>query len=139
MFDVLKCVNRGSTRSLALTFCNSAGLPRSYHPTSSTTTLSFLLAGAAFRTRDFGPECSWLEDTTGLGWSWLSFVDVPVMALELVLARKAVVAAVLAPDHRAWELLLVRVGAMLVFVVASEVAKVLSHDLTVLLETRILS
>ena len=61
------------------------------------------------------------------------------MALELVLARKAVVAAVLAPDHGAWELLLVRIGAMFVLVVASEVAKVLGYDLTVLLEARILS
>lgn len=66
-------------------------------------------------------------------------MNVPVMALELVLARKAVVAAVLAPDHGAWELLLVRVGAMLGLVVALEFAKVLGHDLTILLETHILS
>ena len=66
-------------------------------------------------------------------------MNVIVMALELVLARKAVVAAVLAPDYGAWELLLVRVGAMLGLVVASEVAKVFGNDLTFLLETRILS
>ena len=61
------------------------------------------------------------------------------MALELVLARKAVVAAVSAPDQGAWKLLLVRVGAMLGLVVASEIAKVLGQDLTFLLETRELS
>ena len=61
------------------------------------------------------------------------------MALELVLARKAIVAAVLAPDHGAWELLLVRIGAMLGLVVASEVAKDLGYDLTILLEACILS
>ena len=116
-----------------------SGLPRSYYSISSTSVLSVLLAGAAFKTRDFRPECSWLEDSTGLGWSRLSFVNIPVMALELVLARKAVVAAVLAPDLGAWKLLLVRIGAMLGLVVASEVAKVLGHDLTVLLETRIFS
>ena len=121
------------------TFGIPAGLLRSHYPTSLTTALFLLLAGAAFETRDFRPECSWLEDSTGLGWSRLSFVNVPVMALELVLARKAVVAAVLAPDHGAWELLLVRTGAMLGLVVASEVAKILCNDLTVLLETRILS
>ena len=122
-----------------VTFCIPAGLPRSYYPRSSMTALSLLLAGATVKTRDFRPECSWLEDSTGLGWSRLSFVNVPVMALELVLARKAVVAAVLAPDHWAWKLLFVRVGAMLDLIMASEVAKVLGYDLTVLLETRILS
>lgn len=122
-----------------VTLCISASLPRSYHSTSSTTAQFLLLAGAAFKPRDFRLECSWLEDSTGLGWSWLSFVNVSVMALELVLARKAVVATVLAPDHGAWESLFVRVGAMLGLGVASEVAKVLGHDMTVLLETRILS
>ena len=66
-------------------------------------------------------------------------MNVFVMTRELVLARKAVVAAVLAPDHGAWELLLVRIGTMLILVVAAEVAKVLGHDLTVLLKTRVLS
>ena len=122
-----------------VTFSIPAGLPRSYYPTSSTTALSLLLAGAAFETRDCRPECSWLEDSTGLGRSRLSFVNVSVMALELVLARKAVVAAVLAPDHGAWELLLLRIGAMLDLVVASKVAKVLGYYLTVLLETRVFS
>ena len=132
-------MKRGSTYSIAVTFCIPADLPRSYYPTSLTAALFLLLAGAAFKTRGFRPECSWLEDSTGLGWSRLSFVNVPVMARELVLARKAVVAAVLAPDHGAWELLLLRIGAMLGLVVASEVAKVLGYDLTVLFETRILS
>lgn len=61
------------------------------------------------------------------------------MALELVLARKAIAAAVLAPEHGARILLFVRIGAMFGFVVAFEVTKVLSDDRTVLLEARILS
>ena len=60
------------------------------------------------------------------------------MALELVLASKAVVAAVLAPEQGAWELLLVRTGAVLL-VVASEVSKLPGGDSTFLLETRKLS
>lgn len=46
-----------------------------------------------------------------------------VMALELVLASKAVAAAVLAPEHRARILLFVRMGAMFGFVVAFKVTK----------------
>ena len=61
------------------------------------------------------------------------------MTLELVLARKAITAAVLAPGHWAWKLLLVRIGTMLGLAVASEIPKVLGDDLTVLLETCILS
>ena len=61
------------------------------------------------------------------------------MALELVLARKAVIAAVFAPEYRAWELLLVRVSAMLGLVVAFEVTKILGDGMTVLRKTRILS
>ncbi len=61
------------------------------------------------------------------------------MALELVLARKAVITAVFTPEYRAWELLFVRVGAMLGFVVAFEVTKVLGDGMTVLRKTRILS
>lgn len=62
-----KLVNRGGTRSIAVTFCIPAALPRPYYPTSSITVLYLLFAGAAFRTRDFWPECSWLEDSTGFG------------------------------------------------------------------------
>ena len=61
------------------------------------------------------------------------------MALELVLARKAVVAAVLTPEHGAWKLFLVNFGAMLGLVVTFEVAKVCGDDLTILLEACILS
>ena len=60
------------------------------------------------------------------------------MTLELVLARKTVVTAVFATEHGARELLFVRVGAMLGFVVAFEVTKVLSGGLTGPLETYIL-
>lgn len=61
------------------------------------------------------------------------------MALELVLARKAIAAAVLAPEHGARILFFVRISAMFGFVVAFEVTKVLSDDRTALLEARILS
>ena len=96
------------------------------------TALLFLLAGPALKTRDLRSECSWLDDSIGLGWSRLPFVDVPVVALELVLARKAIVAAVLAPEHGARILLFVRIDAMFGFVVAFEVTKVLSDDWAVL-------
>ena len=43
------------------------------------------------------------------------------MAFQLILARKAVVAAVLAPNHGAWVLELLRVGAMLDRVMADEI------------------
>ena len=62
-----RCVSNGRTRSVAVTFCNPAGLPRLYRPTSSMTALSLLLAGTASKTRDFRPKCSWLDDSTGLG------------------------------------------------------------------------
>lgn len=66
-------------------------------------------------------------------------MDVLVVALELVLACEAVSAAVLAPEHGAWKLLLFRVGAMLGLVVAFEVTKVLGDGVTGLLETCVLS
>ena len=84
-------------------------------------------------------ECSWLDDSTSLGWFKLPFVDVLVMALELVLARKAVVAAVLTPEHGAWKLLFVRIDAVFGFVVPFKVPKALGDDWTVLLQTCILS
>ena len=101
--------------------------------------LFFLLAGAASSTRDFRSESSWFEDSTGLGWSRLPFVDVLVVALELVFALKAVVATVLAPEYRAWKSLLVGVGAMLGLVVAFEVTKILEDDLTILHKTHVFS
>ena len=66
-------------------------------------------------------------------------MDVLIMALELVLARKAVFAAVLAPEYRAWKSLLVRVSAMLGLVVAFEVTEILEDDLTTLHETHVCS
>lgn len=66
-------------------------------------------------------------------------MDVLVVALELVLASKAVVAAVLAPEHGAWKLLLVGARAMLGLVVAFEVPKILGDGVTALLDTCVLS
>lgn len=98
--------------------------------------LLILFAGTISKARDSRLECSWLDDSTGLDWSGLPFVDVAVMTLELVLASKAVVAAVLAPEHGAGELLLIRTGAVLL-VVAFELREFFRDGLTILLEASI--
>ena len=83
--------------------------------------LSFLLALAGIKTRESRLERSWLDDATGIDGSRLPLMDVLIMALKFVFARKAVVAAVLAPNHRAWILQLLRVGAMLDGVMTYEI------------------
>lgn len=94
-------------------------LPPTYHPPQRRILLFFLFVRAASRRRDFRLECSWLDDSTGLDWSRLPFVDVLVMALELVLACEAIAAAVLAPRLGARKTLFVRAGAMGGLAVAS--------------------
>lgn len=102
-------------------------------PPQQPTLLFFLHTCRAPRDGNLRLERSWLEDSIGFPWSRLPFMDVLVMTLELVLARKAVVATVLAPKDRAWELILVEAGAMLGLVVALEVPKALGNDMTILL------
>lgn len=92
------------------------------------TTLLFLLfAGAAFNTRDSRLErsrldCSRLDYSTGFdAGSRLPFVDVLVVALELVLTRKAVVPTVLAPKHGTRILEFLGACAMLDCVMAYEI------------------
>ena len=82
---------------------------------------------------------SWLDDSKAFYRSGLPFVHVLVVALELVLARKAVVATVFTPRDGAWVLFLVGASTMLGLVVTSEVTKGLSSGMAVLLETTITS
>lgn len=60
-------------------------------------------------------------------------MDILVVTLELVLAREAVIAIVLAPRHWAWELELLGAGAMLDCIVAHEIGPSFAGEWTNLL------
>ncbi len=114
-------MNNCSNAVSPLPHCILSGSHHHATPQQQPILLFFLLASAASKPRDLRLECSWLDDSTGLDWSRLPFMDVFVVALELVLAREAIAAAVLAPKHRARVLEFLRAGTVLYRVVAYEI------------------